>query len=101
MVLLADLPASVAVTDARPSPTEPLIIAYLELAPEAAGVEVLFNTRTDGDKSDLWAALFAAQEAGHITVVPALTALEDPVESGHIYTGGHITVRAITPDTLP
>ena len=94
MVLLAALPASVDITNLN---SEELFVADARL-PVGGPTTVTLTGREDGNKSDVWKALYSAQEAGLLSSSPTLDALEDPVASGHTLFGGQDPIGAVTPE---
>lgn len=94
MATLATLPATITVTGLRP---EPVMVAGIQV-PKAGGgtLTVPLTGRAPGNKSDVWTAFFTAQQAGHLTSDPVLTALTDPVASGHTLFGGQDAMGTVT-----
>lgn len=121
MVALADLPDFVYVSNLV---AQPLVLAggYARLnaldiaAPEAdQNRRIQLDGLSDSMKSQVWLALFTAQEAGllkHTEVVDDqepeedwtwqdaadFTALTDPVDSEHQLVGGQDALGAVTPE---
>lgn len=99
MATLAGIPANIEVTNQMDLP-EDLVLAGIRFEYNVAQV-VNMSNREDGDKSDIYDALFIAAQEGHITTdADPLTALTDGVPSGHTLTGGQDPLGAIADDSL-
>jgi len=96
MATLATIPATITVTGLR---SEAVLVAGIRVPKAGDGTLVVpFTGRADGNKSNVWDAFFTAQEEGHLTSNPVLTALTDGVASGHTLSGGQDAMGAVTPE---
>jgi hypothetical protein len=92
---LADIPATLTIDNAL---DEALVIATsIRLAPLAVGTVIQMAGRGSGDKSDIYQALFIAEQMGHIEA-GGLSPLEDPVPSGHTLFGGQDPIGDVEPE---
>ena len=99
MVDLASIPANIEITNVKDLP-EALSLAGLRFEYNVAKV-VNMSNREDGDKSDVYNAIFNAEQEGIITTdAGVLTALTDGVPSGHTLIGGQDALGTIAVDTL-
>lgn len=99
MTDLASIPADIVVTNAKDLP-EALILAGLRF-PFNVAVGVNMSNREDGDKSDVYNALYNAAQEGIITTdADPLSALTDGVPSGHTLIGGQDALGTILEDSL-
>lgn len=114
MVALADLPDFVYITNLR---AYPLVLAagYARLEASEADVRVDLAGQSDGMKSQIWLALYGAQEADHLKQTEVVddglpeedwtwqdaapfTALTDPVDCEHQLVGGQTPLGDVTPE---
>lgn len=96
MVALASLPVNVTIANLL---NEPLVLAggYVRLGALEAGKVVTIAGHSGGTKSQLWNALYAAEQAGHIGA-GGLTVLTDPVPCHHQFVGGQDALGAVVPE---